>query len=221
MYIFSMENPFFRFVGRVVDLVWINILTLICAIPIVTAGASFTAMYRVLIRIAMGEEGVITKEFFKEFKNNLIKATVVWIPVLAIFTILLSNAYLMRQGVLGRFGNLYVPVGISIGVIAMFALIFIQYYFAIISRYNTGIKKALKNAGLLLFAYFPKSICILIIGFFPIALMMLSDYFAWFWFLYGFSFPGFFVSMIVGNIFANIEEKDEKTEVNPDGQEAV
>lgn len=51
--------------------------------------------------------------------------------------------------------------------------------------------------------------------------MMLSDYFAWFWFLYGFSFPGFFVSMIVGNIFANIEEKDEKTEVNPDGQEAV
>ena len=79
----------------------------------------------------------------------------------------------------------------------------------------------LKNAGLLLFAYFPKSICILIIGFFPIALMMLSDYFAWFWFLYGFSFPGFFVSMIVGNIFANIEEKDEKTEVNPDGQEAV
>jgi len=100
-------------------------------------------------------------------------------------------------------------------------LIFIQYYFAIISRYNTGIKKALKNAGLLLFAYFPKSICILIIGFFPIALMMLSDYFAWFWFLYGFSFPGFFVSMIVGNIFANIEEKDEKTEVNPDGQEAV
>ena len=141
MYIFSMENPFFRFVGRVVDLVWINILTLICTIPIVTAGASFTAMYRVLIRIAMGEEGVITKEFFKEFKNNLIKATVVWIPVLAIFTILLSNAYLMRQGVLGRFGNLYVPVGISIGVIAIFALIFIQYYFAIISRYNTGIKR--------------------------------------------------------------------------------
>ena len=70
MYIFSMNNPFFRFVGKVVDLVCVNILTLLCAIPVVTAGASFTAMYRVLIRMAVHEGGTITRDFFKEFKNK-------------------------------------------------------------------------------------------------------------------------------------------------------
>lgn len=225
MYIFSMENPFFRFVGRVVDLVWINILTLICAIPVITAGASFTAMYRVLIRIAVREEGPITKEFFKEFIRNFKKATPVWISLLIILTILLSNAYLMYQGVLERFGDLYVPVGVSIGLISIFALIFMQYYFAILSRYQTNIKSAIKNAALLMFAYFPKSICMLIIGAFPIALMMLSDYFVWFWFLYGISFPCYFIAMLLGNIFLDLEEKDEKVEKKaeeePDGQGAT
>ena len=221
MYIFSMENPFFRFVGRVVDLVWINILTLVFALPIITAGASFTAMYRVLIKIAMGEEGTITREFFKEFKNSLKKATAVWIPLLAIFVILLSNAYLMHQGVLGQFGNMYIPVGISIGIVAVFALMFMQYYFAILSRYQTNIKKAVKNAALLVFACFPKSISILFIGFFPVALMMLSNYFVWFWFLYGFSFPGYFIAMLLSKIFLSMEKNSEELGVKPDGQETV
>ncbi len=210
MYIFSMNNPFFRFVGKVVDLVCVNILTLLCAIPVVTAGASFTAMYRVLIR-----------DFFKEFKNNFKKATAVWMPLLVILTILLSNAWLMRQGVLEKFGSLYVLVGISIGLIAIFTLIFMQYYFSILSRYQTNIKNAVKNSLLLMFAYFPKSICMLIIGFSPIALMMISDYFVWFWFLYGFSFPGYFTAMLMGNIFLSLEEKEGKAGAGSDGQSTV
>lgn len=213
-----MENPFFRFVGKVVDLVYVNILTLICAIPVVTAGASFTAMYRILIKMAIHEETTITSEFFKEFKNNFKKATAVWIPLLIILVILLSNAWLMRQGVLEGFGNLYVGVGISIGIIAIISLIFMQYYFAILSRYQTNIKNAVKNAFLLMFAYFPKSICILIIGVFPIALMMLSDYFVWFWFMYGFSIPCYFMAMLMSSIFLKV---DEKAGIEPDGQDAV
>lgn len=221
MYIFSMNNPFFRFVGKVVDLVYVNILTLLCAIPVVTAGASFTAMYRVLIRMAVHEGGTITRDFFKEFNNNFKKATAVWIPLLVILTILLSNAWLMRQGVLEKFGSLYVLVGISIGLIAIFTLIFMQYYFSILSRYQTNIKNAVKNSLLLTFAYFPKSICMLIIGFSPIALMMTSDYFVWFWFLYGFSFPGYFTAMLMGNIFLDLEEKEGKAGAGPDGQSTV
>lgn len=208
-----MDNPFFRCVGRLVDLVWINILTLLCSIPVVTMGAAFTAMYRVLIRIAVNEDGMLTKEFFREFKNNLKKATIVWVPVLLILAILLSNAYLMRQGVLDEMGNLYILVGVSIGVIAMVAIIFLQYYFSIISRYRTDTLKAIKNSALLMLAYFPRSLCIFTICFFPIALMLVSDYFVWFWFLYGFSFPGYFVAMIIGRIFLKLEENEKNTGV--------
>lgn len=221
MYIFSMDNPFFRCVGKLVDLVWINVLTVICSIPIITVGASFSAMYRVLIKMVVNEEGQITKEFFHEFKNSFKKATVVWVPILFILMILFSNAYLMRQGVLDKQGDLYILVGISIGIIALVIILFAQYYFAIISRYQTDALKAIKNAILLMLAYFPRSLCVLIICFFPVALMMISDYFVWFWFLYGFSFPGYFIAMIIGKIFLKLEKNERNTEVNVNGHESV
>lgn len=180
MYIFSMENPFFRFVGKVTDLVWLNILTLICALPVVTAGAAFTAMYRVLIKMAVGEEGTVTSVFFKEFKSSLKKATPVWMLAFCVLVVLLSNAYLIHQGALNKLGGLFIPVGISIGLILVFVIVFLQYFFAILSRYKTDVKKAAKNATLLIFAYFPKTVCILILTFLPVALMMTSNYFVWF-----------------------------------------
>ena len=73
MYIFSMDNPFFQFIGKLVDLVWLNILTLVCCLPVFTAGAALSAMYSVLIKMALKEEGVITKPFFRAFKENLKK----------------------------------------------------------------------------------------------------------------------------------------------------
>ncbi|MBP3326727.1 MAG: YesL family protein [Coprococcus sp.] len=210
MYIFSMENPFFRFVGKVTDLVWLNILTLICALPVVTAGAAFTAMYRVLIKMAVGEEGTVTSVFFKEFKGSLKKATPVWMLAFCVLVVLLSNAYLIYQGALDKLGGLFIPAGISIGLILIFVIVFLQYFFAILSRYKTDVKNAARNAALLIFAFFPKTVCILIISFLPVVLMMTSNYFVWFWFLYGFSFSGYFIAMIIGSIFTGLEEKEEK-----------
>ncbi len=38
--IFNMDNKFFVFMGRVADLMILNILCIICCIPIITIGAS-------------------------------------------------------------------------------------------------------------------------------------------------------------------------------------
>ena len=64
-------------------------------------------------------------------------------------------------------------------------------------------------------AYFPRSICILVIWLFPVALMMLSDGFLYFWFIYGLSFPGYVNAMLLGNLFLKTEDlnQDELDEV--------
>lgn len=202
-----MDNPFFRFVGKVTDLVWLNILTLICCIPLFTAGAAFSAMYHVLIKMALHEDGVITKAFFKAFKDNFKNATIVFVPCILIFLVLFCNMYLIYQGILSGFGNLYIAVGISIGIIAIAVIMFLNYYLPLIARYDNGIKQTVKNAALLIIAFFPRSLCMLIIWLFPIALMTISDYFLIFWFIYGFSLPGFFNSMLLGQIFNKIDDK--------------
>ncbi len=212
MYIFSMENPFFRFVGRVVDLVWLNILTLICCIPVVTAGAAISGMYKVLLSIVFGEEGTITSGFFKAFRANLKSATKVWVPSLLVFVVLLSNAYLIYQGVMDQMAPIRTIAGICIGIIGTILLVYLQYVFALISRYDAELKQTCKNAILLEAAFFPRSLCILAILFFPMALMMLSNYFFWLWFLYGLTIPGYFIAMLLEHIFVktvSIQKEDE------------
>ena len=44
---FNMDSPVMRFLSRLCDLMILNILCLICCIPIVTIGASITSLYPV------------------------------------------------------------------------------------------------------------------------------------------------------------------------------
>lgn len=203
---FSMDNVFFRFVGKLTDLVWLNILTLICCLPIITMGAAISAMYNILIKMVLHEEGTITRPFFKEFKDNLKKATMVWIPCLVVLIIMCSNMYLIHKGVLDPYPKLLIAAGISIGIIVIAVVLFLNYYFVLLARYENEVGRTIKNALLMMIAFFPRSLCILAILLSPIALMTLSDYFLIFWFLYGFSFPGYVNAMLFGSMLLKTEE---------------
>ena len=74
------DNVIIRVTTMISYLVWINILTIICCLPIVTAGAALTAMHDELQLISRKEEGYITRRFFTTFRSNLKQATLLWIP---------------------------------------------------------------------------------------------------------------------------------------------
>lgn len=205
MYIFSMDNPFFQFIGKLVDLVWLNILTLVCCLPIFTAGAALSAMYSVLLKMALKEDGVITKPFFRAFKKNLKDSVKIWIPSLFILLVMAMNIYLVYKGILSSYPSLFIPVGISIGIISIAVIIFLNYALALLARYDSSVKQTVKNAALLAIAYFPRSLCILVIWLSPLALARISFSFLFFWGLYGLSFPGYFNAMILGNVFLKTE----------------
>ena len=80
---FNMDNKFFVFMGRVADLILLNILCILCCIPIVTAGASITALYYVTLKMARDEESYIIRSFFCSFKQNFKQSTLIWILMLA------------------------------------------------------------------------------------------------------------------------------------------
>lgn len=66
---FSIEGKFFGTISRLGDLVILNILFLVCCIPIVTIGASITAMYSVTKKMTEDKEGYILKVFFVHLKK--------------------------------------------------------------------------------------------------------------------------------------------------------
>ena len=74
---FNMDNKFFVFMGKIADLCMLNLLCIICCIPIVTAGASLTALYYVTMKMVRNEEAYIFRSFFRSFKQNFKQATVI------------------------------------------------------------------------------------------------------------------------------------------------
>ena len=53
--LFNYDNPVWRFIGKLGDLILLNILWIVCSIPIVTAGAATTAVYYVTLKLVRDE----------------------------------------------------------------------------------------------------------------------------------------------------------------------
>ena len=71
--IFDADNAFFRFMSRVADALILNLFFLITSIPIVTIGASYTAMYYYCTKAVGNEEGYLWKSYWKSFKTNFVQ----------------------------------------------------------------------------------------------------------------------------------------------------
>ncbi len=206
--LFSMDNPVWRAIGRLVDLVWINILTLVCALPVFTAGASFTAMYDVLLRMAEDRQGALTGRFFRAFRKNFLPATKLWLCALAVLAVYGYNLWLVHAGALDGLGALK-KVSLGVILLILFLLIVMMHYcFGLTARYENSMGRTVKNAALLTIAFFPKSFCMGVLTFFPLALTLLSDYFFWLWFLYGLAYPGWLIARLMATVFARMEERD-------------
>ena len=54
--IFNYVNPVWRFIGKLGDLIILNILWIVCSIPVFTAGASTTAVYYVTLKLVRDED---------------------------------------------------------------------------------------------------------------------------------------------------------------------
>ena len=68
MKIFDIDSPLMQVLGKISDLVILNLITVVMCIPIVTAGASFTAMHYCCLKIARDHE----TGMFKLTKGTLV-----------------------------------------------------------------------------------------------------------------------------------------------------
>ena len=68
-----------------------------CCLPIVTIGASTTALYYTSFKIAKDEGSYITTMFFRSFKQNFKQATVIWLIMLATGAVIIADAVLLGR----------------------------------------------------------------------------------------------------------------------------
>ena len=76
------DNVVMRALGKMGDMICLNVMWVICCIPIITIGASTTALYTVMLRMVKNEEGYIFRGFLKAFKSNFKQSTLIWLILL-------------------------------------------------------------------------------------------------------------------------------------------
>lgn len=95
--LFHYDGYLNRILTKLMYIAALNLLFLICSIPVVTIGASCTAMYTVLFRFVRNDEPDILKTFFKAFRENLKKASCIWAAMLAVAGTLAVNYYALHH----------------------------------------------------------------------------------------------------------------------------
>ena len=208
--IFNFDSPLWIFMGKVADLVILNALALLCSIPIVTIGASWTALYYVTIRIVRKEEGYVIRDFFRSFKENFKQATVIWLLVVLVVAVFAADIIIYRM----MPEQIPQAFKVMVVVFAYFVLGTVVYVFPVLSRFHNTIKNTIKNAFLLSVINIPFTIIFMIIIVAPFILGAFVIELAPIVLLLGISLPAFLSSMIFVRIFRKIEpvEKVDETE---------
>lgn len=170
--IFDMDSPVMRVLNRVGDLLILNVLMIVCCIPVITAGAAFTAMHYVLLKIVRGEEGYLIRGFFKSFRSNFRQATLIWLLMLLVVAVYVGDIWIFNYS-----GLVFPkPLIIAVAAVAFVLLMIAVYVFPLQARFENSVKNTLKNAMLLAFANLPRTILMMACYILPLVLGYFSTY---------------------------------------------
>lgn len=145
--ILSPEGPVMNFITKITYSAYLNILWLVCCLPIVTIGASTTALFYVTLKVAKNEEGSLTKAFFHSFKENFRQGTIIWLILLLVGIILGIDGYIFYHM---RFENAFWTVATAVFLVAAAAYaIILMYIFPLLARFDNTVRAMFKNAIML------------------------------------------------------------------------
>ncbi|MBR2669546.1 MAG: DUF624 domain-containing protein [Solobacterium sp.] len=168
MHFFSYDSKFSQILLKISCSCWLNVLWFACSLPVVTLGASTTALYDVSLRIVKDRETHITKEFFTAFRKNFRQATKLWLIMLGagiflVFDLLVVSR--LRSASSGTPAVLWTLIlAVLIAAMIVYAII-LTYIFPLIAYFENNDWAMLKNAFLIGTRYLFSTILVFAIHF--------------------------------------------------------
>ena len=154
---FNPDNPVMEFIAKIFDLVILNLIFIFSCVPIITIGASTSALSYVTLKMVRGEDPYICRNFWKSVRQNFKQGTLVWIFSILIFIFLGMDFYIINS----QNTSLFAVVRILLWIVCAVALSVFLYVFPVISHFVCTTKQALKNALLMTFGHLPYTLMML------------------------------------------------------------
>lgn len=164
----SSVSKVFGLIDSLACLIGLNLLFLVCSIPLITVGVSLTALYAGLR--AMIKKQPCFRAFFKAFRSGFLRITLAWL-IMALVTapVLFNTAAMLFYQVDGFLPLALVSLLICLVLISIATMMFLFY-----SRFECTLLQLFKFAGTLSVSYPVRSLLIAVLTWLPVALAFLS-----------------------------------------------
>lgn len=143
----SYDSPFGQLLTKLCYSCYLNLLWFICCIPIVTIGASTTALYYTSFKILKDEDRSLARTFFRSFRENFRQSTVLWLILLGIGLLLGSDGYILYHlrasstGAVAVMWTLILALVIGGAIVYTIVLLFVFPLVASVSNTNWAMLK--------------------------------------------------------------------------------
>lgn len=138
---FAQEGWLFRFFNRLWDLIVLNVLFVVTCVPVFTVGAAISALYTVTMKGVRKEDSYIVRSYFSAFKENLKKGTIIWVLLVAVWSVLLVDIF-----IIGKNNSALVAMG---GFFGSFWMLVTLFVFQLQARFENSVQSTLLNCFVL------------------------------------------------------------------------
>ena len=203
--LFRYDSKFWEILEEISDIVILNFLFIIFSIPIITIGASSSALYTVSLKKTNEENISVFKEFMRSFKSNFKISTLAWI-----FTIILASMLFLDFYISNLISIKFIGLGLKfISTLVSILLIFnITYLFPMISKFDNKLKNTIINSTIISIQYLPYTIIMSILNILRIVLLCLLfnsyHYILFFYIIIGFGIVSYINSIFLNKIFLKL-----------------
>ena len=135
----TTDNPVMNFLTIVCDIVILHFLWLLTSLPVLTIGASTTALYYTTMKCIRNGQGGVAKMFFKSFKDNFKQATGIGILALIAGFICVFDMYFAINRNLKSMMVIFT-------IMSLIYLFTVLYVFPLQAQFENTIKATIKNA---------------------------------------------------------------------------
>ena len=187
------------------DLIVLNWLCVLCALPVVTAGPALCALYYVTLKLARGEEVRTLRGFLDAFRANFKRGAALGLLVLALGAVAAGDAFFaLRQE--GGLRVLFLTVAT---IVAVIALTLLCYVFPLQARFQNTWKGQVKNAFALAFCSPGRTLLLWLIALLPVAVPLflppvIMRMLGFLYFIAGASGPAWLASRVLWRIFRRV-----------------
>lgn len=206
------DNIIVRALSKICDMVCLNILWLICSIPIITIGASTAALYTVMLKMVKNEEGYIFRGFFKAFKSNFKQSTIMWIVILLLGIVCWID-YRVAGVMPGMGGSIMRIIFLLLGFILLSVTI---YIFPLTARYENTIRNTVRNALILTVGKLPYTLLMVVVTVGSVIISLWNSMTLMFaiplWFIIGVSLIAWINSYILRRVFMIFDSVENGTD---------